>query len=829
MPPASQCHTLTRLLIDLLRSGHGAINGDSDSWESWDDAPEIARLEDGQSNGNKPWLSDLKGLGLSLHDSQQSSGADEDGLYGYATDAAERAYLVGVQLKQQRSKYGYTVLESIEELGRLADTAGLEVVGHTYQLLEEVNPRTYIGSGKVGEVMRAVEESGAETVIFDDELSPGQLRNLERALGGKVRLCDRTALILDIFSQRAATREGKLQVELAQSEYQLPRLTRMWSHLERQSGSGQVKGMGEKQIEVDRRLLKGRMARLRKDIEEVRTHRRAYRERRASAPIPVVALVGYTNAGKSTLLNRLTDAGVLAEDKLFATLDPTTRRVELAGGQEVLFTDTVGFIQKLPTQLVAAFRATLEEIKDASLLVHCVDVSHPNAAAQIEAVNAVLEELGVQNIPTLTVWNKVDACADPPMVQAVAAKREGTACISALTGEGVDDLLQRISNLLKSSMVEVHVCIPYNQGELVDEIHRTGVVESTEFTESGTEVRGRVPPSLAMRLRQLRLEAAAAAAAATEAASQAVVYDSLLPLVFRAEHPIPISQFTQAACDVLLPVLPSSTGNLTDHAFKSQWGRLNEYVCPKLAELRGLGDCGFNRSAKTVQLSIAADPPPGFTPTTSTVELNGAAAEGNGSIREGDVEAKGRSSRRRGGRGTASRSGTAGAAKATVLTASGGGGDSNWDVAGTGSRTQQREASVTGVMQVLQGDAGVLAALPMPVSLDPERAGTGPAPAAAAAAGQQLQSDTQPAQGLATGGASQGVVYSGLLAQAPPALCIYCGQGFHVVKQCPEFHTMLQSIYQAGYQQGVVAAQQAQQASQYTTQLQANSSLLPYP
>jgi len=226
----------------------------------------------------------------------------------------ERAFLVGAALKsdQRPGRIGYGILESLEELGRLAESAGLEVVGHTHQLLDEPNARTYIGTGKVAEIAAALERTSAEIVIFDDELSSGQLRNLEKAFGGAgVRLCDRTSLILDIFSQRAASREGKLQVELAQAEYQIPRLTRMWSHLERQAGgaAGRTKGMGEKQIEVDRRLLRSRAAKLRKDIEDVRTHRKAYRDRRAAAPIPVVALVGYTNAGKSTLLNTLTDAG----------------------------------------------------------------------------------------------------------------------------------------------------------------------------------------------------------------------------------------------------------------------------------------------------------------------------------------------------------------------------------------------------------------------------------------------------------------------------------------------------------------------------------------
>eukprot|EP00887_Chlorella_sp_A99_P002959 scaffold24.g2959.t1 len=577
-----------------------AAGGRPDDWESWADAPDTPRLGGARGgsaspggNGGPPRAppgaagrggapaSDAdKDFGdvdpLATHTSQTWSdssddyalftpweadeaggdaGGDPRARQQWASSASGRSgsdWELGggeesapwSQLERCYLKYAYSIEESLGELSRLAETAGLEVVGYTYQQLEEVNPRTFVGSGKVQEIRSAVAASGAETVIFDDELSPGQARNLERALGETVRLCDRTALILDIFSQRAATREGKLQVELAQTEYQLPRLTRMWTHLERQSGGGQVKGMGEKQIEVDRRLLKGRIARLKRELDEVRTHRKAYRQRRAQAPIPVIALVGYTNAGngarhrspaptclrhadlapdragKSTLLNTLTGAGVTAEDKLFATLDPTTRRVELHSGQEVLISDTVGFIQKLPTQLVAAFRATLEEIAEASLLLHVVD---------IDSVNAVLKELGVQNLPMLLVWNKVDACPDPAMVRAVAAGRDSTVCVSGLTGEGLEQLLEGISSKLQHSMVAVHVLVPYQQaragrwvgtlrgglatqlGELVDEIHRTGVVQRTEFTAEGTEVQAHVPPALAMRLRPLRLAAAAAA------------------------------------------------------------------------------------------------------------------------------------------------------------------------------------------------------------------------------------------------------------------------------------------------------------------------------
>eukprot|EP00899_Mesostigma_viride_P026312 jgi/Mesvir1/6866/Mv09035-RA.3 len=327
-------------------------------------------------------------------------------------DTRERAYLVGIELKSGKTPgdaVGFGINDSLAELALLADTAGLVVAGSTYQRLERVNPRYYIGSGKVEELSAAVKALGVDTILFDDELSPGQLRNLEKALGGRARVGDRTALILDIFSQRARTSEGMLQVELAQMEYQLPRLTRMWTHLERQAGGGLTKGMGEKQIEVDKRIIKERVQALKRELDRVRSHRSQHRERRAAMHMPVFALVGYTNAGKSTLMNVLSPhADVFAEDKLFATLDPTTRRVPLPGGYDCLLTDTVGFIQKLPTQLVAAFRATLEEIGDSSMVMHVVDVAHPMAIAQTSAVEQVLDELGVLGrIPMLTVWNKV--------------------------------------------------------------------------------------------------------------------------------------------------------------------------------------------------------------------------------------------------------------------------------------------------------------------------------------------------------------------------------------------------------------------------------------
>src|SRR3990172_2702180 len=301
-----------------------------------------------------------------------------------------RAFLVGVEVHGQESLL--SIQDSLSELVLLSETAGLAVVGSAQQRLDHPNPQTYIGSGKVEEVQALVEELQADVVIFDEELSSRHLRELEKIFNNNVRILDRTALILDIFAQHAATREGALQVELAQYEYRLPRLTRAWTHLARQAGGGGgraggvggvgLRGPGETQLEVDRRDIRRRISHLKDQLERVRTHRKQYRARRKRSRIPVVALVGYTNAGKSTLLNRLADADVYVADQLFATLDPTTRRVELPDADLALFTDTVGFIQKLPTTLIAAFRATLEEIAEADLLLHIVDITHPNAKEQ---------------------------------------------------------------------------------------------------------------------------------------------------------------------------------------------------------------------------------------------------------------------------------------------------------------------------------------------------------------------------------------------------------------------------------------------------------------
>jgi GTP-binding protein HflX len=325
---------------------------------------------------------------------------------------------------------------------------------------------------------------------------------LERKLGGKVRICDRTALILDIFSQRAQTAEGQLQVEMAQLEYQMPRLTKMWSHLERQSGSGAVKGMGEKQIEIDKRLLRDRKSLLQTKIEQVRTHREQYRAKRKSERMPVISLAGYTNAGKSSLLNALTNAEVLAEDKLFATLDPTTRRLDLTNGMTVLMTDTVGFIQKLPTQLVAAFRATLEEVLESSLILHVVDISSDLSEAQINAVDKVLGELDAAHIPQLLVWNKIDNVTDEEVMLEIeiAAEERGAVLISAHTGQGMDVLQEKIVEIIKrSTLTRCELLVPYERGALIGEIRRTGFVESEEFLAEGTKVVCYLPVGMSRR------------------------------------------------------------------------------------------------------------------------------------------------------------------------------------------------------------------------------------------------------------------------------------------------------------------------------------------
>lgn len=353
---------------------------------------------------------------------------------------------------------------SLEELAELVRTAGGRVVGQAVQKLDAPSPAHYVGPGKLDEIVSRRSATGYTMVVFDDELSPSQQRNLERAL--KVKVLDRTALILDIFAMRARTREGALQVELAQAEYLLPRLAGQWSHLERLGRSGApgsigVRGPGETQLETDRRLARNRITRLKRDIEGVRRQRALYRYRRSRAGVPVVALVGYTNAGKSTLMRALTQADVLVEDQLFATLDPTTRRVRLPGGRTALLTDTVGFIQKLPAQLVAAFQATLEELAEADLLLHVVDITHPDAAHQSQTVDETLAELGLRGKPRVTALNKVDLLVErdgrsvanleelADYDLSLAAHRPDAVLISAERGWGLEELLARINEVLE--------------------------------------------------------------------------------------------------------------------------------------------------------------------------------------------------------------------------------------------------------------------------------------------------------------------------------------------------------------------------------------------
>lgn len=427
----------------------------------------------------------------------------------------ERAFMVGVELRSEPSLLSLN--DSLEELALLAETAGLDVVGEATQKMGAPSAETYIGSGKVEEVKALVEETLAQVVIFDNELAPRHLRELEERLGPNVRIVDRTALILDIFAQHAHTREGVLQVELAQYEYRLPRLTRAWTHLARQTGGGGgrtgstggvgLRGPGETQLEVDRREIRKRITKLKEDLEKVRAYRGRYRMQRQRTQIPIVTLVGYTNAGKSTLLNRMARSDVFVANQLFATLDPTTRRVELPANHWALFTDTVGFIQKLPTQLVAAFRATLEEISEADLLLHLVDTSHPNAREQIKAVEMTLNEINAGHIPVILVLNKVDRLDGPQEALNLIRDFSGTAvCISALTGEGIPDLLAAVEKELYETYIPVSVRLPFSQGQLISLFHDQGQVEVSEHGRGGVLIEGSLPGRLVARFQPFLID-----------------------------------------------------------------------------------------------------------------------------------------------------------------------------------------------------------------------------------------------------------------------------------------------------------------------------------
>ncbi|MBN1201397.1 MAG: GTPase HflX [Anaerolineae bacterium] len=418
--------------------------------------------------------------------------------------APERAVLIGLEVKGSRPSF--TVDDSLDELALLAQTAGIAVRRRVTQRVARIDPATFIGSGKLEEVVALLPELDANMVIFDDELSPRHQRELEKALGENVRVVDRSALILDIFAQHARTREGALQVELAQYEYRLPRLTRQWSHLARQAGGGTarggaggvgLRGPGETQLEVDRREIRRRISKLKEELEAVRAHRERHRTQRARAGISTVALVGYTNAGKSTLLNALSDADVYVADQLFATLDPTIRRVKLPSSRVVLLSDTVGFIQKLPVTLVAAFRATLEEVTEADLLLHVVDASHPLAWDHIDVVEDTLAEIEASRVPKVLVLNKIDlGQKDQTMRDYAALGYQAVVRISALQRTGLDDLLGVIDRVQSDQLVMVSLLIPYAKGDLLASIHALGVVEDEWHTAEGALVKALVPPWL---------------------------------------------------------------------------------------------------------------------------------------------------------------------------------------------------------------------------------------------------------------------------------------------------------------------------------------------
>jgi GTPase len=420
------------------------------------------------------------------------------------TPPRERAFLVGVEI--HGGKHILSLEDSLSELALLADTAGVDVVGELTQKLQRPHVETYIGPGKVEELKALAEETLAEVVIFDDELSPRHQRELEKALGVNVRVIDRTALILDIFAQHAHTKEGMLQVELAQYEYNLPRLTRAWTHLERQAGGGGgragstggvgLRGPGETQLEVDRRSIRTRISNIKRELEKVEAHRMRYRAQRKRSRIPTVALVGYTNAGKSTLINRLAKAEVYVANQLFATLDPTTRRVQLPGDELALFTDTVGFIQKLPTTLVAAFHATLEEIAEADLLLHVVDISHPNALGQFQAVQETLDEIDAGHIPMVTALNKADRLKDLDSAREILQDFPQSVAISALKGTGISDLLHLVREELYEAYTPIHVRLPYKEGALISLFHELGQVERIEHERGGVVMQGRIPGRL---------------------------------------------------------------------------------------------------------------------------------------------------------------------------------------------------------------------------------------------------------------------------------------------------------------------------------------------
>ena len=406
------------------------------------------------------------------------------------TTPAERAFLIGIDRPDAAT---WPIQRSLSELAALAETAGATVVGSASQRRSAPDPVWYFGKGRAAELLDEKAASDFNVLIVDDELRPNQQRSLEELLNCKV--LDRSALIIDIFARHATTREGRLQVELAALEYHLPRLTRLWTHLSRTGGGIGTRGPGESQLETDRRLVRMRIKKVRSELDEVKRQRAMAAQHRERTEVATVALVGYTNAGKSTLLNALADANVFVADVLFATLDPTSRQVTLPTGQRVVMTDTVGFINKLPHDLVDAFQATLEEARRADLLIEVVDASDPDFMAQQAAVQTVLEQLGVDATPRITVYNKIDRL-DPDRRATAQLTTENVAFISALTGEGLPGLLDQVANLLRAQMVPVDAVVPYARGELVARARVAGDV-AERFTADGVRLSGHLPQAIA--------------------------------------------------------------------------------------------------------------------------------------------------------------------------------------------------------------------------------------------------------------------------------------------------------------------------------------------
>ncbi|HRT08732.1 MAG TPA: GTPase HflX [Candidatus Paceibacterota bacterium] len=399
---------------------------------------------------------------------------------------------MGVEMKSRR---GWASQDSMDELSELAVTAGGEVVGDGLQKIQAPCASTFIGRGKAEEFAELCRKAEVDTVIFDDELTPAQSRNLEKLFNCKV--LDRTALILDIFAQRARTREGKLQIELAQLQHLLPRLTRFWGHLSRQKGGIGMRGEGETQLETDRRRVQDRIARIERELEVVRRQRGTQRQARQRNHWALASIVGYTNAGKSTLLNALTGAEVFAENKLFATLDPTTRRLRLPTNQNVLLTDTVGFIRKLPHGLVEAFKATLEEVVQADLLLHVVDVSHPQVDQQIRSVDAVLEEIGADGKPTLMVFNKVDQLnGNQATLTRFLEQYPNSVAISATTGEGIPALLAQLGSALRPIRDFLELAVPHDRPGVIARLHEVGQVVERHYDGDTARFKARIPPHL---------------------------------------------------------------------------------------------------------------------------------------------------------------------------------------------------------------------------------------------------------------------------------------------------------------------------------------------